>query len=311
VNAKARNYTSNFCIFVVDLKKLNFMVRPIQQIRRDLVASEEKSKNLATEIHSLYVQYLKQLSEATSKHLILCCYQLCTQNYPEIFLNLSFNQRQKFLQELQKISKASKEDILSALKIENNPEKEQNQLPLDPNTTKPESESPPAESHEAHSMVLSEEQSLKLSNPNHLFEWQQLIDKQIIKTLQENSIKVNSYFQKLEIIPSKVPIKVLEMAITSQENNLNIGVSSPNILSITVEATNENKSESFNPINIVAVCLRRVDLEFAEPSLSIERNKINNVLTKVNQIQKQYNQYKRELAIAEAEAAWRASWFED
>lgn len=287
------------------------MVRPIQQIRRDLAATEEKSQNLAREIHGLYVHYLGQLSEVTSKQLILCCYQLCTQNYPEIFLNLSFSQRQKFQQELQKISKASKQDICSLIQILNKSGNEENTISVDSNLTEAELAPASQESSDVNSMVLSEEQSLKLSNPNHLLELLQLIDKKIITTLQEVSLKVNDNFQKLEMISSKVPIKVLEMAITAHENNLNITVSSPNILSITVESTNENKNESFNPINVVALCLRRADLEFGEPSLSIEKSKINQILSKVNQIQKQYNQYKRELAIAEAEAAWRASWFED
>lgn len=285
------------------------MVRPIQQIKRDLAASEDASQKLAREIHTLYVKYLQKLSHSAPQQLMLATYQVCTQKYPELFLGLSFNQRQKLQQELQKLGKESKNYILNCLAIANQLEDAKNTLSLEPESTEFNSPTPSNPQNESNLLVLSEDQAVKLSNPNQLFQWHYILETQINKTLEDLSIKANACLQKAELITSKVPIKVLEMAIAAQENNVNIGVNSPNLLSIVVEQTTEQPTETFNPMNITAICLRRTDIEFAEASLSIERQEINNKVGKINQIQKQYNNYQRELAIAEAEAAWRASWF--
>lgn len=284
------------------------MVRPIQQIKRDLAASEDTSQKLAREIHALYVKYLQKLTDSAPQQLMLASYQLCTQNYPELFLALSFNQRQKLQQDLQKLGKEGKNYLLNCLVIANKLKDDQNSLTLEAQSPEVNSQPlPPPE--ESNLLVLSEEQAAKLSNPNQLFQWHKTLETNINKTLNNLSIQANGCLQKAEIIDNKVPMKVIEMAIAAQENNINIGGNSPNLLSAVVEQTTEQPTETFNPMNITAIYLRRTDIEFAEPSLSLERNKINNLVAKINQIQKQYNNYQRELAIAEAEAAWRASWF--
>lgn len=287
------------------------MVRPIQQIKRDLATTEDTSQKFARKFYELYVKYLHKFSNSAHQQLMLATYQVCTQNYPELFLALSFNQRQKLQQDLQKIGKESKNNIVNTLAIANRLEEGAKNLTLESPNTDDNSETLNIPEKQLNLLVLTEEQAAKLSNPNQLFQWHYILESEINKLLEKLSLEANLCLQKSEIISNKVPIKVLEVAITAQENNMNIGVNSPNLLNVVVEQTSEQPIESFNPINITAICLRRIDIEFAEPSLSIERQEINNFLSKISQIQKQYNNYKRELAIAEAEAAWRASWFND
>ena len=285
------------------------MVRPIQQIKRDLSATEDSTLKLARVISDLYVKYLQKFSHCGSQQLMLACYQLCTQNYPELFLKLSYNQRAKLQQELQQIGKEIKTYLLNCLAIANQLAVEETLLTLEAKETDRGIEGAKVSENALNFDNLSEEEVLKLKNPNELFKWHSILESQIHKALEELSIKGNACLQKAEIITNKVPLKVLEVAIAAQENNMSIGVTSPNLLSVMVEQTTEQQTETFNPINITAICLRRTDIEFAEPSLSIERQEINNFVGRISQIQKQYNNYERELAIAEAEAAWRASWF--
>jgi hypothetical protein len=64
-------------------------------------------------------------------------------------------------------------------------------------------------------------------------------------------------------------------------------------------------------MRIVAVNLRLSEIEFADPALSAVRNQIRNLSNKGSKLQREYNKKQRERAVARAEAAWRASWFDD
>ncbi|CCH65707.1 hypothetical protein RINTHM_12470 [Richelia intracellularis HM01] len=57
--------------------------------------------------------------------------------------------------------------------------------------------------------------------------------------------------------------------------------------------------------------LRLGEIEFANKQLSSLRKQIRYILGKLNKLGRQYQQKQREYSIAEAESAWRASWFED
>ncbi|MHC5831391.1 MAG: hypothetical protein ACYT04_89355, partial [Nostoc sp.] len=61
---------------------------------------------------------------------------------------------------------------------------------------------------------------------------------------------------------------------------------------------------------IMAINLRLGEIEFADVTLSSERRQIRSILVQLNKLGREYQKTHRERAIAEAEAAWRASWFE-
>ncbi|MDP5338264.1 MAG: hypothetical protein NWQ28_06775, partial [Nodularia sp. (in: cyanobacteria)] len=74
------------------------MARAIELIERDIAALQEAIRAIAAELHNAYASYLTTLGQAVRKQLILASYHLCTQGYPENFLKLSLNQRQKLQQ---------------------------------------------------------------------------------------------------------------------------------------------------------------------------------------------------------------------
>ncbi|WP_158505981.1 hypothetical protein [Picosynechococcus sp. NKBG15041c] len=51
-------------------------------------------------------------------------------------------------------------------------------------------------------------------------------------------------------------------------------------------------------------------MEFSEPTVSAQRRRLREQVIKLRDLRQDYQRAKRNLAIAEAEAAWRASWYE-
>ena len=62
---------------------------------------------------------------------------------------------------------------------------------------------------------------------------------------------------------------------------------------------------------IIAVNLRLSEIEFVDHTLTAGRNQIRQITAKVKTLERKHRQIQRELATAQAEAAWRSSWFED
>lgn len=81
------------------------MTRAVEQIDRDIAALEEMVRAIAQEFHNTYNEYLAVLGKAMRQQLILAAYYLCTQGYPERFLQLSLNQQQALQQELQRLAR--------------------------------------------------------------------------------------------------------------------------------------------------------------------------------------------------------------
>jgi hypothetical protein len=52
------------------------------------------------------------------------------------------------------------------------------------------------------------------------------------------------------------------------------------------------------------------ELEFADTRLSVERNQIRSLWEQLNRLGKQYHHLRKEYTIAQAEAAWRSSWYD-
>jgi hypothetical protein len=79
------------------------MSKSIQQIQQELTATEAAVTDLRGELEAAYQEYLDLLSKTVKKQLLLSSYYLCTQIYPESFLNLSFDRREKVQQVLRQI----------------------------------------------------------------------------------------------------------------------------------------------------------------------------------------------------------------
>ncbi len=94
------------------------MARAIERIEQDIEALEAAISALAGDLETTYTAYLTTLGQALRQQLILASYHLCTQGYPENFLHLSLNQRQKLQQELRKLGTQAAERLLSYTKSE-------------------------------------------------------------------------------------------------------------------------------------------------------------------------------------------------
>jgi hypothetical protein len=84
----------------------------------------------------------------------------------------------------------------------------------------------------------------------------------------------------------------------------------PNILNLVIEISDQEDAED-SITQIMAIHLRLEEIEFADVTLLTERKGIRNILMQLSKIGREYQKRQKELKIAEAEAAWRASWFED
>ncbi len=96
------------------------MVRAIKKIEEDLKEITEAIAEIAQEIYGTYQGYLKALGQGMRQQLIFASYHICTQAYPEAFLNLSFSQRQKMQEELQEIANSAVQELQELL--QQNPE---------------------------------------------------------------------------------------------------------------------------------------------------------------------------------------------
>ena len=243
------------------------MTRSIQQIKQEIERIEEKVILISEQIYHSYSEYLDLFNQVVAQQFILAAYQICTQIYPNSFLQLSFSQRESLQQKLRKINQENFQKLLEYFTVEEN--------------------------------------NLKLNNPVELREWQDNIDQSIVLRLEEISKMGNSCLQKAGVLPEKIPNKVLEMAIEAEENIPTMS-SSANLLNLLIETGEIEKEDNISQITVLR--LRLSDIEFSDSSLINQRNKIREIKEQINQLEQKYQRQIKELAIAEAEAAWRSSW---
>jgi hypothetical protein len=290
----------------------------VERIEQDLAALEKAIALLKVDFHSTYSQYLKLLGQAVRQQLILASYQICTQGYPEAFLGLSFNQRQNLQQAVLRLGKQVQEQLLSHLEPSQPlPETETQTVDDAPTEDEEPPEAPPEEMQFEMGGVddlldaAESEDERPLSQPEQLLEWQEQLEKAIAQTLQTLSLDTNRLLQKNGIIPDKLPPAVLEAAVQVEASN-DAATGSPNLLNLLMEAENEDgEKEDSTLMRIVAINLRLSEIEFADPTLSAGRNQIRKLSARVSSFQREYHKKQRERAVAQAEAAWRSSWFDE
>ena len=171
-------------------------------------------------------------------------------------------------------------------------------------------------SEEGEAQVPNQEMDVK--NPQHLILWHKQIERGIKKTLEYTSQKANKRLQDSQVIPNRIPNKIIEVAIqadSSQRQSDRRLQNTPNILSLAVESTGDSKKSKSksakNMLHVSLLRLRLTELEFCDPILNAKRGKIRNLVSKINQLKNRYKAIKHEASIAEAQAAWRSSWYED
>ncbi|RUR74245.1 hypothetical protein ACF3DV_17590 [Chlorogloeopsis fritschii PCC 9212] len=305
------------------------MARPIERIERDIAVLEEAIDAIAKELQTAYASYLTSLGKALQKQLILASYHLCTQGYPENFLKLTLSKRQNLQQGIRNLGKQATEQLLALTQNEH----EQSQLQQEPEDIKAEETTEADKEEEEEEVEEVEEDSIpnilfleadspatlvsktlvtpNTSNPIELMKWQQYLESSTQNTLKRVSRQANLLLQKAGILPKKLPEPILEAAAAVSEASAEVVPGPPNLLNLVIEIENDKHSEESNLTQIMAINLRLGEIEFADTKLSSERKQIRNIIAQLNKIGLDYQKKQRERSVAEAESAWRASWFDD
>ncbi|MEA5626390.1 hypothetical protein [Nostoc sp. UHCC 0251] len=288
------------------------MGRAIERIERDIAALKEAIRAIALELQSAYASYLDTLGLTVRKQLILASYHLCTQGYPEKFLHLSLNQRQQLQQAIRKLGQVAAEQLLACIKSEEVGLDEED-VALASRSVGDEGDEGITSSSSSELLDTSNSQSLTAdtSNPIELVKWQQNLEEVMQEILKRLSHDANLLLQKAGVLPKKLPEPILAAAAAAaSEASGEVMPGPPNLLNLVIEIENEQQSEDSGLTQIMAVNLRLGEIEFADVALSSERRQIRSILVQLNKLGREYQKKHREKAIAEAEAAWRASWFE-
>jgi hypothetical protein len=130
-------------------------------------------------------------------------------------------------------------------------------------------------------------------------------------TLKKLSHETNVVLQKARILPKKLPERILEVAAAASEASAEVMPGPPNLLNLVIEIENDQDPDESSLTQITAINLRLGEIEFADPAVSSARKQIRSLLVQLSKLGREYEKKHRELSTAEAEAAWRASWFEN
>lgn len=301
------------------------MVGSIERINQDIATLDRTVVAIAEELHSAYQNYLTLLGQAVSQQLILASYHVCTQGYPEQFLQLSYNQRYELQQSLRNLGKQLQNDLLARLEKPGIPDADEDDRSVE--ALPPHSDLAEIDLDESDSEFLalaSEEMTAGTAEsrptqlmPQHLIRWQQQVEQEIATELRVGSHAANRLMQQAGILPKKLPEPVLEVAAKA-EGAERVG-GTPNLLNLLIEAESRQpgekpeSEESGKPtvMHIIAIHLRLAEIEFAAPTVAAARTQVRSLLARLKTLAREYKKKHRERAIAEAQAAWRASWTED
>ncbi|BAQ60079.1 hypothetical protein GM3708_485 [Geminocystis sp. NIES-3708] len=292
------------------------MSKSIKKLSDDLTILNTKIQDLADNLQSLYKDYFQNFSTIVNRQLVLATYQVCTQKYPDSFLRLSYQERMKLQEKIRTFNHIFIQDFIDNLK---SIECSNNQFiqsfyrdifDFFSSLIVMENDDETSLNQENNQKKYSNNEDISTDidiNPQDLIKFQINLEDCIEECLMNLSHHTNKYLQNAGILPNKIPSKILEMALQGEENT-SIVSGSPNLLSLLIEK--EDKSENIDITPITAICLRLTEIEFNNSALNLTRQKITNLLQKLDTLDEEYQKITRQYAIAQAESAWRSSWVE-
>jgi SepF-like predicted cell division protein (DUF552 family) len=288
------------------------MVGSHTRIGQEIAALEEAIAHLASEFDHAYQNYLTTLGKVVRKELILASYHICTQAYPDAFIQLSFREREKLQQDLKNLAIASQNKLQNLVGQVNrdliDEEKEDDEEDEDDDFDLEEEREKEEKPEESHAIVLS------IRTPERLIRWQEAIEKGMILIIKNLSKNANRRLQQSNILPKRLPEQVLDAAAKAEAAGETIP-GPKNLLTLVLETVQSEEGE--NPgietatLHIVAIHLRLGEIEFSEGNLNASRHQIRNLSAKLYNLRRDYQKKLRERAVIEAESAWRACWYED
>jgi len=111
------------------------MTRSLTKIREQLTQLDAQTETQWHRLAKTYDQYAQRLSQTLQQQAVYAVYQICTQIYPEAFLQLNYSHRQKFQQSIRTAIGDFYAQFLATLK--------QQGITLDPANPLPEPETEP------------------------------------------------------------------------------------------------------------------------------------------------------------------------
>jgi hypothetical protein len=145
--------------------------------------------------------------------------------------------------------------------------------------------------------------------PRDILYWQEQLEEGIIEELQNLSHAANRLLQQAEILPGRLPEPVLEVAAKADFTSES-AASLPNLLNLLIESEEGDKKAS-TMTQLMAIRLRLSEIEFSDSASTLWRSKIRDLSSRLNKLGREYQKKQKERSIAQAEAAWRSSWYED
>lgn len=258
----------------------------------------QSTQSLAGELHQAYGDYLKALGQALRQQLVLSGYHVCTQGYPSQFLGLSLNQRQALQRSLRELAQHTQTALLELLPPPGSSE-----------------QAPDADADEPLSTTVEAEGAEPL-NPIALAHWQERLEAAIAHEFRVVTLKANRVLQQAGILPNQLPafLKATSQLAADSENP-----DAPQMLDFLMEAQNQAEDEDEDEpgttlsmiVQLVAVQLKLTDVEFADGTTTVLRNRLRSLAARLKTLKQTYLKKERELAIAIAQDAWRSAWIED
>ncbi|ERN42007.1 hypothetical protein KR51_00013410 [Rubidibacter lacunae KORDI 51-2] len=300
------------------------MTRSLEQIERDQAQLVQAVTELAARIREVYDDYLNALGNALPRQLAQASYQICTHGYPEAFLRLRGDQREQLQKDLRQLGKQARAAIVSAGSAL--PSTEPDGTSANAERAGDDEASLATESGELRPDMLEAALGEQIQvNPEALMLWCQAREQRIAQTLKSLSGEANTLLQTAGVLPGQVPKPVLAAAVDADESEA--GSDPPNTLSFVLEvpgkdesarATDGGEEPEFEDREVPAVTtpiaairLRLVEIEFADPDLSAQRADVRSLLERLSPLRRRARDLRRARSVARAEAAWRATWFED
>lgn len=290
----------------------------VERIEQAIAGLGHTADALAEEFRQAYSEYLQALGQALRKQIVLSGYHVCTQGYPTQFLALSLSQRQALQQSLQGLAKESQGKLVALLQqdLKQLTEADSN-LDADEGIELGQSSIVEFEADDPAILAANISEDNHVSSILALVEWQEAMELAIEREIRTASSKANRLLHQSGILPNKLPAF---LKATSNIDASQMEAISQNMLDLLMEAQNrdhsdEDEDDSSMPqvamiVQLVAIHLKLSEVEFADGTTTVLRNKLRSLTARLKTLKKTYRKKERELAIARAEDAWRSSWYE-
>jgi hypothetical protein len=91
------------------------MAQSIEQINQSIRALEEQANQVGEQLYEAYRNYRSVVGQTALQQLVMACYTLCTEAYPEEFLALAVYQRNQLQAKIRQTAKQLQTDLLDQL----------------------------------------------------------------------------------------------------------------------------------------------------------------------------------------------------